>query len=270
MCPMEAVMESIVSDLVRFGFTPTEAEVYAVLVKLGCANGSQIAKEMNISRSSVYQALNSLYKGGRVYLQQGNSAEYMPKEPDLLIAALQKEYEAAAGALQKKLKVISQPNEGLSFTNISGMENVYRRASEMIESSQKELLFNTTRTLERYTDEILDAHKRGVRIIVFSFDPIDMADLPVEFYRKNIEEDECCEERLQLVVDFSSCLIASHTPSTGEAIGTYTRNPLQVAIVTEHIHHDIYILKLTEKYGDDLFKDGILMGTLMEKQRWLY
>lgn len=260
-------MESIVSDLVRFGFTPTEAEVYAVLVKLGCANGSQIAKEMNISRSSVYQALNNLYKTGRIYLQQGNSAEYMPKEPEILIAALQKEYEQAAATLQKKLKSIAQPNEGLSFSNITGMENVYRRAAEMIEASDKELLFNTTRPLDRYDKELRDAHRRGVRIIVFSFDPIDMGTLPVEFYYKQIEEDECETERLQLVSDFSSCLIASHNLATDEAIGTFTRNPLQVAIVSEHIHHDIYFLKLTEKYGAEIFDDGILLGTLMEEQR---
>jgi hypothetical protein len=36
------------------------------------------------------------------------------------------------------------------------------------------------------------------------------------------------------------------------------------AIVSEHIHHDIYLLKLKEKYNKDLIDEDIKINTMME------
>jgi sugar-specific transcriptional regulator TrmB len=260
-------MLDIIEDLTHFGFSPTEAEVYVVLLKLGCANGSKIAKEMNISRSTVYQALNNLYTNGTVYLQQGTTSEYVPKDPDILITQLSEKIASTAGELKKKLSNITNPGDNYSFININGIENVYVKATEMISRSRKELLFNVTKPLFRYERELREAANRGVRIIVFSFDPIDMGDLPLEFYNKKVDEKDCDEERLQLVSDFSEVLVGSKNLKTGEDIGTYTKNPLQVAIVTEHIHHDIYLLMLSEKYGEKLF-ENVTLHTLLEHDRY--
>ena len=53
-------MKKMISHLEKLGFTRTECLVYIQLVKAGQSNGSQIAKLLNMSRSSVYSALNKL------------------------------------------------------------------------------------------------------------------------------------------------------------------------------------------------------------------
>ena len=54
-------MDSVSIDaLMVLGFTQTEAKVYCAMVSEESANGYQIAKTLNLSRSSVYAALENL------------------------------------------------------------------------------------------------------------------------------------------------------------------------------------------------------------------
>ena len=77
-------MQDVIDKLMGFGFTKTEAIVYVTLLKFGKMNGYKMAKELNISRSNVYQTLESLYKKGYVFMTPGDSKEYEAKDPDIL------------------------------------------------------------------------------------------------------------------------------------------------------------------------------------------
>ena len=45
---------------------------------------------------------------------------------------------------------------------------------------------------------------------------------------------------------------------------TVTNNALMVSIIAEHIHNDIYLLKLEQKYGSELLDDNIRLDTILE------
>lgn len=59
-------MKDVKNYLINFGLSKTEASVYTILLKIGRANGYQITKELGISKSTVYQALNSMCKNGYI------------------------------------------------------------------------------------------------------------------------------------------------------------------------------------------------------------
>ena len=71
--------------------------------------------------------------------------------------------------------------------------------------------------------------------------------------------------RMMLVVDFKKTLIAS-SEDNGQFLGTFTDNKLLASIVAEHIHHDIYLLKLKREYGKDLVDENIKLRTLLEER----
>ena len=48
--------------------------------------------------------------------------------------------------------------------------------------------------------------------------------------------------------------------------GTFTQNQLLANIVSEHIHNDIYLLKLKEKYSREIIDLDIVLGSLLEKK----
>lgn len=140
--------------------------------------------------------------------------------------------------------------------------------SEMIKNSTKEIYINTDFDVELFRDDIAEAITRGVRVVIFSFSSLDFTGIPLEFYSHGITICECgSNTRLMLVVDYTEVLIASKGIDE-DYIGTFSFNKLLVQITSEHIHHDIYLMKLKEKYGEDLFDENVLLNTLMEKENF--
>ena len=49
--------------------------------------------------------------------------------------------------------------------------------------------------------------------------------------------------------------------------GTFTENQFLANIVSEHIHHDIYLLKLKERERKELIDEDILIDSLLDKRK---
>lgn len=259
-------MDSICKELEKFNFTPTEAEVYLTLVKHGTTNGSQIAKLMNISRSSVYSAINNLVDKGYIYHVPGDTNEYTARDPKTLLAELKDYYDNAAENLSSQFDKLKKHNDDYHYTNIKGQQTFIGKSKELILQAEKEIYINTCMDLHIFEKEIKIVRNRGIKIIVMTFDNLSLNDLDVELYKSEIK-GECGEEiRMMLVIDQQVALIASDM-GVGEVFGTFSTNPLLVSIVSEHIHHDIYITKLKEKFGDDIIDSSISINSYFEKIR---
>jgi sugar-specific transcriptional regulator TrmB len=153
------------------------------------------------------------------------------------------------------------------YCNIKGYQNFVHKTKELLLQAEKEVYMNTCFDLQIFGEEIREISKRGVRIIVFTFETdINTEEFPIESYCKHIPGEICDYKRMMLVVDYKKVLIAGSYLGR-EVLGTFTENPLLVAIVSEHIHLDIYLLKLQEKYQDEDFFNGILINSLLETER---
>ena len=53
-------MEKIINRLMEVGFLKTEAIIYITLLKLGRSNGYKLAKELELSKSTIYQTLENI------------------------------------------------------------------------------------------------------------------------------------------------------------------------------------------------------------------
>lgn len=256
-------MKDLIQHLEMLHFSKIEAQAYVTLVKHAQLNGSQVAKILNISRSSVYAALNNLYHKGYVSLVPGESNVYKAQDPEVLIEQLKREYLQSADALKDELAKFKATESAQEFYNIKGYQNFVLKTKELLLQAEREVYMNTCFEPRIFADELDTLARRGVRVIVFTFTDIDAEGLPIEFYRKHVDADGCDHLRLMLVVDMQKALIAGSYHG-GDVIGTFTDNPLLVAIVSEHIHLDIYLLKLQEKYHDPDFFTGVQIHTLLE------
>lgn len=258
-------MNDILKSLETFGFSRTEASVYLNLVQKGSRNGSQIAKDLNISRSSVYSALENLYNRAVVYLLQADSKTYKAEDPVILFDRLKNLYTDSANKLKDSLSRLQKGEDNTFYLNLKGMENFLSKAKELLLTAEKEVYINACMDITLFADEFELLKKKGVRTIVFSFANLDCGDLPIEYYYNSIHPSDSDEIRMMMVVDRKSSLIGN-TMGDGEFIGTLTDNPLMVSIISEHIHQDIYLLRLREKYDRDLIDKDILLGTIQENQ----
>ncbi len=259
-------MEEIINEMKKLGFSKTEAEVYLVLLKSGNMTGYQIAKQMTVSRASVYSALDNLYQRGVVSMISGDTNTYKAWEPDKLLDKMKNDFTKTTEGLKKQLVEFNKSDRNNRYFNVEGRENIISKAKYIFNSAKREIYINTDFNLHEFKDEIVSASERGVRIIVFSFDKLDVEGLPVEMYYYSVETSgECNDVRLMMAADFKMGLIAN-TENRSDYFGLFTENRLLISIVAEHIHHDIYLLNLNKKHGGNLITKDILINSLLENR----
>ncbi len=259
-------MDEIIKLLEKLNFSKTEAAVYIDLLKNSSANGYKIAKNLNISRSSVYSALDNLYKKGVVFLVPGDSQVYKAENPSVLIEKIKNEFNEATSLLNDKLKDLETPNIEERYVNIAGYNNIITKIKQLLLEAEKEVYINTDINLSKFEEELRQIAERGVRIIVFSFKYQALKGIPIEIYTHCNLECEEKETRIMLVVDCKKTLVADRGPHREEFLGVFTENILLASIAAEHIHNDIYILKLKKIYGDNLISNDIKLNTILENR----
>ena len=281
-------MDSVSIDaLMVLGFTQTEAKVYCAMVSEESANGYQIAKTLNLSRSSVYAALENLLEKGAIHSIPGKTNEYTVVEPELLLEKIMSNYKKNAEIAKESLNSLAvHGNSRNFFLNIQGLNNIIDNIHIMIQKAEKEILISTSMDLKPIADDLKEALKRGVRVIVFSMLELNLYGVDVEFYggRKGIEKSS--EQRFSIVADNSACLICSNdkqefisfkqfinenggnllSTEDKDFFGMKSTNRLMVNIIQEHFHFDVYLHKLLIKNnGEQIITDDIQLGTLMER-----
>lgn len=259
-------MPDLLQKLESLHFTTTEAKVYLALLKKGELTGYQIGKDLGISRSSIYKALDSLYEKGAILLLLGNSKTYRAEDPQVLITRARKQFNQSADQLIHELEGYYQQPSQDDYQNIKGLESIQGKINTLIATAQKEIYFNTDMQPTWFIENLKAASKNGVRVLAFSFSALEFPGLPLEFYSYHIPPKQCGgNTRFMLVVDNEHAMIASQGVQDNW-IGTYSQNPLLVSIVAEHIHHDIYLMKLKEQYGISLTDESLALHSLLEKE----
>ncbi|MDR3597174.1 helix-turn-helix domain-containing protein [Clostridium sp.] len=259
-------MEEIILLLEKLNFSKTEAAVYINLLKNSSLNGYKIAKNLNLSRSSVYSALDNLYKKGIVFLLPGETQIYKAEKPSILIDKMKNEFEETANLLNVKLKNLEADDSEERYVNIEGYENIIVKIKQLLLSAEKEVYINTDISLAKFENEFRELAEKGVRIIIFSFKKSLLENVPIEVYAHSDSNCDGKETRIMLVVDCKKTLVADRGPHREEFLGVFTENKLLASIVSEHIHHDIYLLKLKKIYGEDLIGSNIKINTILENR----
>lgn len=233
------IVSELVSKLMEFGFTKTDALVYINLLKNGRGSGYRIAKDIALSRSSVYSSIDTLYKKGFIFMSDGNTKEYEAKTPELILNQIKKKTAENIHILKKELSQITGKEQKEFVYNIKGFDNLIQKTRELIHQAQHEIYLNTDINLTILEQEISEAIERGVRIIAFSFNRIALPHEKIELYaRSDKQETEYPSHRFMLVADMKLAIMFSHR---NETVGLYSNNFLVVKMIAEHIHSDIYL-----------------------------
>lgn len=232
-------MPELVTKLMDFGFSKTDALVYINLLKNGRSSGYKIAKDIALSRSSVYSSIDNLYSNGYIFLSDGDTKEYEAKSPELIFSQIEKKTVENINILKTELSKMMLQEEKQFVYNVTGYENVLQKAKEVINQANLEIYLNTDFKLSLFEQELRDAVERGVRVIVFSFNKMASPHEKIEMYsRSHDEESDYPSHRFMCVADMKLALMFSHREET---LGLYANNRLMVKMIAEHIHSDIYL-----------------------------
>ncbi|MDF2820640.1 MAG: putative transcriptional regulator [Clostridiales bacterium] len=254
----------IIDCLTKLNFTKLEAQVYLVLLESGPLSGYQVAKKIEISRSSIYNALDHMYEKGIVMLLSDKTSTYVAEKPETLFNKLNYEYIENSKKAIRGLTELFETKHEERHSNFKGFESAIFKTKELLNAAESEVYINMDFDLSYFREELVSLNKRGVRIVVFSFYQINTTNIDIELYSHNRPVNPTTSpSRLMIVVDNKVTLLADTYKERATWLGTITNNSLMVSIIAEHIHNDIYLLKLRNNYGF-IFDDKVSLHTKFE------
>ncbi|MBD5554694.1 MAG: HTH domain-containing protein [Roseburia sp.] len=254
-------------NLEKLNFSKLEAQIYLALLGTEPLSAYQLAKRIDISRTSIYNALEHMLEKGMVEMVPNDTALYTAQEPEVILGKMRFEMMEAMEESEKQLKdyqKLRRENMNLVF---KGFETAIFKAKAILKNAKKEVYINADFDLSCFREEFQVLKEKKVRVVVFSFYDLGL-ECDVEFYSHYRKlNKEHMQSRFMLVVDNEISLIADRGTKPQEWSGTVSNNVLFIKILSEHIHNDIYLLKLRDRYGKEIYDSNLYLKTAFEARQ---
>ena len=260
-------IQDLERELAYFGFSRKEALVYVVILQNPDITGYQVSKILNLTKSTAYTALNSLFERGAIYLVPGDSHRYHAKDPTLYFESLKAEQTKRADRVAQELAKLTVAVPNLQSQFVSGYENTMRKIRETMSATQEEMYISCHLDLHVLQEDLKRAAQRGVRIIVFTYEDIDFSDIPVEVYRSTRMNPHHSDDQSIIVVsDLRAAIIAYGGPGR-KFSGTYSEDFFFVSSFAGYINLDVVLQSYEQNYGPISHLDELTPDTLYTR-RW--
>ncbi len=123
--------------LEKIGLSKGEAEIYLILLKIGEATASEIARYTKIARPNVYDYLNKLKDKGMVsFVSKKNKIHYIPSSPEKIMEYLDEKRELITQELPDLLKLYSPGKERPQVETYEGVEGFKTLMNDIIKTGK--------------------------------------------------------------------------------------------------------------------------------------
>ncbi len=262
--------------LADLGLSEYEAKAYVALLKRNPATAYETAKASGIPTSKIYEVMEKLRAKGIAMVEDegGERKLYVPQDAREFLAGQKARLSETISGLEEELRSLSGARDVSYLWNVRSREDLLDRARAMIGRSEREFLLSAAvEELEDLARAISEAGKRRVRIATVRFGDRDMK-LPGAVYPHPIR-DTLQEEKggrgFALVVDSGEALIGT-IGAAGGVEGAYSRNRGFVTAAEDYVKHDIYIMKIVNRYDAELInrfgpKYALLRDVFKDEER---
>lgn len=224
---------SFLDNLVSFGLTRQEAQIYSTLLLHGQMTGYEVSKETGISRSNVYAALSALVEKGAAYLIEGESTKYTP-------VAIKKFTENVLSDLSRKAKDLEKnapqqlvQQEG--YITILGAANIRNKIREMLLATELRLyIMAPAAILSEFDAELQELITAGKKVVILSDN--------YKLKGAKIYETKPEEGQLRFITDSAYVLTGELTGSTHDS-ALYSGQQNLVSVMKEALKNKIILLE---------------------------
>lgn len=248
-------MENLLSHLKALGFNTYESKVYLSLIKHHPATGYEVSKESGVPQARAYDTLKVL-ENRRIVVSSGTKPlTYVPINPDELLERCEKTFQSSVDYLKENL-----PNLSEDFVepvlNLRGVKSINEHVIELIEKAEKEIFLEIwNEDFTEFEKPLKEAQKRGVDVKIVGYNNIK-----VDFglvYQHGLGES--IEEALGgrwiiITVDNKEGIAGTVSEKDKIPQAVCTKNPGLVLIMKEVIIHDMFLLDVESKLGEQLNK----------------
>lgn len=159
--------KDLIENLMEFGLTRQEANIYLNLIKRGMQTGYEAAKQTGISRSNAYNALAGLVEKGAAYTCEGNAKRYMPVDVEEFCANKIRNLEQLKESLTFNMPKPGEVEEG--YLTIAGDEQIKNKVQNMLLSANKRIYISmSAKNLRQFLPELRQLQEKKIKIVILS------------------------------------------------------------------------------------------------------
>ena len=239
---------AIAQELLEYGLAEPESRIYVYLAKKGTSPAGEIAKALNIRRGQTYNILKSLQEKGIVEAVAGKPTKFsaLPLQKALIVLIeAQRQRQHLMERLRPELlsmwqSVLPAGTEEVQeekYQFLKGVESIYRKASEIINSSDSNIVMVAPERALYQTDRlgVIDrmnrASKRNVNVKVLA--EITSRTIEIAKRLKNINTRQLIEHSPPhfLIVDEEQIIFLTNpmeSVSPREVNAMWTNSPILV------------------------------------------
>lgn len=247
-------MQKIISLMQSIGFTQYESQVYLALLKQSNVTGYELAKLSGVPASKIYSILNRLLDKEIIQAIDAEPKRYIPQPPDEILSRMRSDYSTAFDMLDDKLEHIyaEEATPGNHIWNVSGREVIIRKVIDFVNECTGHMYLSVwDEELDEISDAVLKARDRGVKITVVHFgNKLLGIEKEYKHGREHSIRVERGGRRIALIIDDKKVILA-HFSENGSSNAAWTVNKGLVLLAKDYIIHDIYSIRIVQKYGED-------------------
>jgi len=247
-------MKKIISLMQNIGFTQYEAQVYLALLQQSHITGYELAKTSGVPASKIYHILNKLIDKDVVMVIDGEPKKYVPLPPAEILARIKNDYLGTVDDLTDKLgHVYAEDELSESYIwNLTGRSDIIHKLTAVINEAEKSLFLSVwDEEVDEIREALLQTETKGVKLTVVHFGQ-KLLNIGTEYLhgREHSIRMERGGRRIALIVDDKK-VILGHFLKDGSSSAAWTSNKGLVLLAKDYIIHDIYSIRMLEKFGDE-------------------
>jgi sugar-specific transcriptional regulator TrmB len=261
-------MKIAISRLTQLGLSEYEAKAYIALLKESPSSAYEIAKNSGIPTSKIYEVIRRLESRHMIQSIHGErSRMFVPVPPEEFIENFRTAMEESLYAVKSELSDFKVGIDTSYTWHIKDYETFILRAKRMLDTSREAVLLSLWHPeIEALSRPISEAETRGIKIAIVHYGATNLKF--GQLYRHPVEDTLYTQKGVRgftLVADSKEVLMGKIKEKEAEAI--WSMNEGFVMMAEDYIRHDIYFMKLVERF-DPLLKEKF--GERYEKLRDVY
>ena len=246
-------MKKLISQLQNLNFTQYESRAYLTLLQQDNISGYELAKNSGIPASKIYQVLNKLMEKEVIIALDSEPVKYTPLPPNEVLSRLKGDYLNTVNNLDSKLDEIytKQHLSNNYIWNISGRETILRRVCDFINQSIKQIYLSVwDEEVEEIQSALMEADRRNTKLSIVHYGK-NLLGIGTEFKhgREHQIRQQRGERRLAMEIDEEKVILC-HFHENGDSNAIWTTNKGLILLAKDYIIHDIYTIRMAEKFGD--------------------
>ncbi len=250
------VDNNIIYELMKLGISEYEAKAYFALITRNPLSPYEIAKESSISTAKIYEVLNKLYDKKMIFdIIEDGKKKYIPMDPDELIENHRSSTNTLLNSLKNSLNSIKQFEKISYIWNLNDYTYLMDKAIEIINNTKTSLLLSIWKEeFGTLKESIIKSIKNKIKTAIIHFGEPEVK--LKEIFRHPIEDTLFNEKggRSFVMISDSKEVLMGIIYDNGKTEGAYSNNPGFIMVTEDYIKHDIYIMKIVERFNDELVK----------------